>query len=68
MDGRDFSAGTRYEYDIYPSTSRGLVPQNTNGAGEFEDNTQLQDGDEVRVFWRSDSGAESAMLLEYTIK
>lgn len=68
MDSEDFSTGGRYEFDIYPTNGRGLVPQETSGAGEFEDNTQLQAGEIIRVIWRSDTGGESATLLEYEVR
>lgn len=67
MDDEDFSTGGAYEYDIYLN-GRGLVPQETGGAGEFEDNTQLRTGETVRVAWESATGERGLVLFEYDIK
>jgi FlaG/FlaF family flagellin (archaellin) len=67
MDDEDFSTGGPYEYDIYLN-GRGLVPQETSGAGEFADNTQLRTGETVRVAWESATGDRGFVLFEYDIK
>lgn len=67
LDGENFSTGGPYEYDIYLN-GRGLVPQETTGAGEFEDNTQLRPGETVSVVWESQDGRQSAVLFREEIK